>query len=293
MSSVQSTPLADHIKILVSYEKEYHQSKGDGRQKIINAIIEDIASQGKGKSKQSDTKGLELVSQLFHQCYLQISPTWTQKIKNWYGNHKNVPLKDESTLVPVGTIWNYRLVIQHLFKDDISKHMEKTGLKSTDGSWLKKFHWAVNRVIESLGEEDSVMEKYGEIAKAWNEAASPDEIKRRLVVILRTLLLSNAYLYCRIAMKKSGPTINSFLKKMNEQMGVSIIGFAAYRDEEGKLCTFEYVTLLLRPTSLTKAGLCIASPLRMTRGAPSMRHTLGMSISSLENGGNGSHRRVR
>ena len=43
-------------------------------------------------------------------------------------------------------------------------------------------------------------------------------------------------------MKKSGPTIESFLKKMEQQMGVSIIGFAAYRDSEGKLCTFEYVS---------------------------------------------------
>jgi len=42
-------------------------------------------------------------------------------------------------------------------------------------------------------------------------------------------------------MKKSGPTIESFLKKMQQQMGVEIIGFAAYKDTEGKLCTFEYV----------------------------------------------------
>ena len=46
-------------------------------------------------------------------------------------------------------------------------------------------------------------------------------------------------------MKKSGPTIDSFLKKMQQQMGVAIVGFAAYRDEEGRLCTFEYVTFLL------------------------------------------------
>ena len=50
-------------------------------------------------------------------------------------------------------------------------------------------------------------------------------------------------------MKKSGPTIESFLKKIQQQMGVAIIGVAAYRDTEGKLCTFEYVTLpLLKPT---------------------------------------------
>ena len=45
----------------------------------------------------------------------------------------------------------------------------------------------------------------------------------------------------RIATKKSGPTINSFLKKIQQQMGVAIVGFAAYRDANGKLCTFECV----------------------------------------------------
>ena len=45
----------------------------------------------------------------------------------------------------------------------------------------------------------------------------------------------------RVATKKSGPTVDSFLKKIQQQMGVAIIGFAAYRDDDGKLCTFEYV----------------------------------------------------
>ena len=46
-------------------------------------------------------------------------------------------------------------------------------------------------------------------------------------------------------MKKSGPTIESFLNKIQQQMGVAIVGVAAYRDSEGKLCTFEYVIPLL------------------------------------------------
>lgn len=45
----------------------------------------------------------------------------------------------------------------------------------------------------------------------------------------------------RVATKKSGPTVDSFLKKIEQQMGVAIVGFAAYRDGTGKLCTFEYV----------------------------------------------------
>ena len=55
------------------------------------------------------------------------------------------------------------------------------------------------------------------------------------------MAISNAYLSYRVAMKKSGPTIDSFLKKMQQQMGVAIVGCAAYRDNEGRLCTFEYV----------------------------------------------------
>ena len=55
------------------------------------------------------------------------------------------------------------------------------------------------------------------------------------------MAIFNAYLSYRVAMKKSGPTIDSFLKKMQQQMGVAIVGCAAYRDSEGKLCTFEYV----------------------------------------------------
>jgi hypothetical protein len=56
-----------------------------------------------------------------------------------------------------------------------------------------------------------------------------------------SLALSCADLHYRTAAKKSGPAVETFLKKMQQQMGVAIIGFAAYRNEEGKLCTFEYV----------------------------------------------------
>ena len=53
-------------------------------------------------------------------------------------------------------------------------------------------------------------------------------------------------------MKKSGPTIGSFLKKIHQQMGVEMIGFAAYRDSEGKLCTFEYVAPFLHDSLYLK-----------------------------------------
>lgn len=55
------------------------------------------------------------------------------------------------------------------------------------------------------------------------------------------LVVSNTDPHNRVATKKSGPTINRFLKKIQQQMGVAVVGFAAYRNEAGKLCTFEYV----------------------------------------------------
>jgi len=88
-------------------------------------------------------------------------------------------LRDEGTLVHVGTAWNYRLVIQHVFKDQIAERMEESGLKSTDKGWIQKFQWAVNEVIESIGGEDVAQQKYGEMARAWNEAEPPEDLKRR------------------------------------------------------------------------------------------------------------------
>jgi hypothetical protein len=92
-------------------------------------------------------------------------------------------------------------------------------------------------------------------------------------------------------MKKAGPTIESFLDKIQQQMGVAIVGIAAYRDNEGKLCTFEYV---ISPTStlLTRANPYIASALRMRGGTPSSKHTPRMLKNSWESGENGLHKRV-
>jgi hypothetical protein len=64
------------------------------------------------------------------------------------------------------------------------------------------------------------------------------------VSTLFKLLVSNINLHYRVAAKKSGPTIENFLKKIEQQMGVAIVGVAAFRDERGKLCTFEYVNIL-------------------------------------------------
>ena len=53
-----------------------------------------------------------------------------------------------------------------------------------------------------------------------------------------SLVISCANLHYRNA-KKSGSAVEAFLRNMQHQMGVAIIGFAAYRNEEGKLCSFE------------------------------------------------------
>ena len=57
--------------------------------------------------------------------------------------------------------------------------MEKSGLKASDKGWLQGFQWAANEVIESLGGEQVASEKYGELAKAWNDTDLPDELRRR------------------------------------------------------------------------------------------------------------------
>lgn len=59
-------------------------------------------------------------------------------------------------------------------------------------------------------------------------------------------------LYHRVATEKTGPTITNFLKKIHQQMGVAVVGFAAYRDTNGKLCTFEYITLPHLQSSFVK-----------------------------------------
>jgi hypothetical protein len=43
----------------------------------------------------------------------------------------------------------------------------------------------------------------------------------------------------RTATKKAGTAVEGFLKGMQQQMGMAIVGVAAFRNEEGKLCTFE------------------------------------------------------
>ena len=65
MSSPKKIDLSDHKALLLSYEDEYRQAKGDAdaRQEVLDKIIEEIAG---GKIKKSTTKGLEQVSLPFY-----------------------------------------------------------------------------------------------------------------------------------------------------------------------------------------------------------------------------------
>jgi hypothetical protein len=62
MAPAQEILLVNHTDILLAYEKDYRQTRGKDRQTVMEDIIGEIASQGKGKFKQGDTKGLEQVS---------------------------------------------------------------------------------------------------------------------------------------------------------------------------------------------------------------------------------------
>ena len=66
MSSAQPISLATYTDILIAHENKYRLSRGETRQGVVGQIIEDIASRGKGKFKEGNTKGLELVSQPFY-----------------------------------------------------------------------------------------------------------------------------------------------------------------------------------------------------------------------------------
>ena len=98
-----------------------------------------------------------------------------QKITTWYYNHKNAPLEDGSTLVPVGVVWNTRRVVQYVFRETINEKMQDTGLKHTDRDWLQKYQWAINKVISTLDD----VKKYADMAKLWNETEPPVELQRK------------------------------------------------------------------------------------------------------------------
>ena len=57
--------------------------------------------------------------------------------------------------------------------------MKKTGLKSSDKGWIQQFQQVVSQVVTSEGREAVASNKYGEIAKAWNESEPPEELQRK------------------------------------------------------------------------------------------------------------------
>lgn len=64
-SSAKTIQLSDHRDTLLAYEQRYRSTKGDERQEVVKAIVEEIAPQGKGKLRHDATAGLESVSEFF------------------------------------------------------------------------------------------------------------------------------------------------------------------------------------------------------------------------------------
>ena len=90
-----------------------------------------------------------------------------------------MPLEKAAPIGQMGTVWNYRLVVRHKYREEIDKRMEESGLKSDDKGWIQKFQQTVSEVILSIGGEDTAKELYGPVAKAWNETEPPEDVKRR------------------------------------------------------------------------------------------------------------------
>lgn len=176
MAPAETVDLSGYKTILANNSDSFWKSKGDKRQAVLKAIIGQMEAEAEGDLMK---KGLEKVGQLIQTLGPEISPIWAQKISTWYYNHKDVPLGDEPTLVPVGTVWNHRLVIQQLFKNELSKKMEGCNLAPTDPARLQQYQWKTNEVIAELGDAAEVKEKYQEIAKSWNEAGLPEELQRK------------------------------------------------------------------------------------------------------------------
>jgi len=179
MAPAEAIILDDYTAIFLSHEVDYRQARGPARQEILGEIMQEMVALSEGSLNEDGMKGLYKVSQLIKTSIPEISPIWTQRIQTWYGNHKTVQLEDEFILVRVGKVWNYRLVIQHLCKDDITKRMGRHQLAPSDSDWLQKYQWTVNAVMKSLGSVAEVKQKYTGIAKSWNEAKLPDELRRK------------------------------------------------------------------------------------------------------------------
>jgi hypothetical protein len=97
-------------------------------------------------------------------------------ITNWYGNHKSVSRGNEAVMVPVGIVWNSRLVIQRLFQTEIAHEVEQLDASQP---WVGRYQSAVSNIIQSLGDEDAVIKRYGDIAVEWNGVGPPEDVKRR------------------------------------------------------------------------------------------------------------------
>ena len=185
--------LAHYRHILAAHEQEYRDSNGADCQAVVQIIVDEIIEESNGSLDAPTIKGLNKVSLLIQLIYNpEVLLTWNQRVNNWYGNHKTVPTEeDESALVLIGTHWNHRLVVQQLFRDDIASRMKNTSLTPKHPGWIKAFQLCVTEVIASLGGDEVVAEKYGEMAKAWNEVEPPQEVQKKVSIDLKAWSFDN------------------------------------------------------------------------------------------------------
>ena len=172
----KSFSLSNYKDILEEYREEYRETKGAKHEEVVAKILEKITNDKRYKFKQPE-KDLRMVSWESYQWVLVALLTWIQTIKNWYNNHRLQSEVEEAPLVQVGS-WNYRRIIQKEYKETITEKMDTTGLTSSDKGWIKKYQQMVTEVIESLGGEEVVKEKYADMVKEWNEAGLPEDLRR-------------------------------------------------------------------------------------------------------------------
>jgi len=98
-----------------------------------------------------------------------------QKIVNFYTNNRTEPNEDGPP-VQIGKRWNTRLVVDHLFHDEIEKEVNE--LKPKPEDWIGVWQSTVTTIKNRL-EAEGKLPEYQAIADQWNKVGPPKEIQMR------------------------------------------------------------------------------------------------------------------
>ena len=150
----------------------------------------------------------------------------------------------------VGKQWTSRLVVDHLFHNEIKQIVDACGITDSR-QWIGKWASALTQMHKSLTDEERA--KYKVLAKQWKEEGPPLAVKRRFVLYVFSaeypLLISNP----SEAEERAGKYIASLLKQLESHLGVHAMVFVAYQDTAGAVKISEYVCLMF---SSVKANTC-------------------------------------